>query len=98
MRQGEKGSSIFILHDGVLEVIARNGYEERQLVLLQPPAVVGELAFLIGEPAALRSFGENRSGGLFDPPSREKRLRLPGHHHLAGSGGCAPSFSSHPAS
>ena len=31
-------------------MIARNGHEERQLAVLTPPAVVGELAFLLDEP------------------------------------------------
>jgi CRP-like cAMP-binding protein len=48
--QGREGSSLFILHDGTLEVIARNGARERQLAVLNPPAVVGELAFLLDEP------------------------------------------------
>jgi CRP-like cAMP-binding protein len=48
--QGREGSSLFILHDGALEVIARNGANDRQLAMLSPPAVVGELAFLLDEP------------------------------------------------
>ena len=48
--QGREGSSVFILHDGTLEVIAHNGARERQLAVLNPPAVVGELAFLLDEP------------------------------------------------
>jgi CRP-like cAMP-binding protein len=48
--QGREGSSLFILHDGTLEVLACNGAHERQLAVLNPPAVVGELAFLLDEP------------------------------------------------
>ena len=48
--QGREGSSLFLLHDGTLEVVARNGAHERQLAVLNPPAVVGELAFLLDEP------------------------------------------------
>ena len=48
--QGREGSSLFILHDGTLEVLAHNGAHERQLAVLNPPAVVGELAFLLDEP------------------------------------------------
>jgi CRP-like cAMP-binding protein len=50
MIQGREGSSLFVLHDGQLEVIARNGKGDRQLAVLSPPAVVGELAFLLDEP------------------------------------------------
>ena len=48
--QGREGSSLFLLHDGTLEVVARYGAHERQLAVLNPPAVVGELAFLLDEP------------------------------------------------
>jgi hypothetical protein len=47
--QGRPGSSLFILQDGTLEVIARVGNAEQRFALLQPPAVIGELAFLLGE-------------------------------------------------
>jgi CRP-like cAMP-binding protein len=47
--QGREGSSLFILQDGTLEVITRVDSSERQVAVLQPPAVVGELAFLLGE-------------------------------------------------
>jgi CRP-like cAMP-binding protein len=47
--QGRKGSSLFVLHDGTLEVIARDGARERQLAMLHPPAIVGEFAFLLDE-------------------------------------------------
>lgn len=58
--QGRPGSSLFILHDGTLEVIARQGDDERQVALLQPPSVVGELAFLLNEPrsATVRAIDE----------------------------------------
>lgn len=48
--QGREGSSLFVLYDGVLEVIARVAEHERRLALLNPPAVVGELSFLLDEP------------------------------------------------
>lgn len=48
--QGREGSSLFILHDGTLEVIARTADHERRLAVLDPPAVVGELSFLLDEP------------------------------------------------
>ena len=48
--EGREGSSLFILHDGMLEVIARTGDHERRLAILNPPAVVGELSFLLDEP------------------------------------------------
>ena len=56
--QGREGSSLFILYDGTLEVIARTGDLERQLAILHPPAVVGELSFLLDEPrtATVRAF------------------------------------------
>ncbi len=48
--QGREGSSLFILQSGKLEVVARGSDgTERQMAMLQPPAVVGELAFLLGE-------------------------------------------------
>jgi hypothetical protein len=47
--QGRDGSSLFVLQDGTLEVIGRANGAERQLAVLHPPAVVGELAFLLGE-------------------------------------------------
>jgi CRP-like cAMP-binding protein len=49
--QGQPGSSLFILYEGELEVIARDREDmERQVASLKPPAVVGEMAFLLGEP------------------------------------------------
>jgi CRP-like cAMP-binding protein len=48
--QGNPGSSLFVLEDGELEVIVRSDGAERQLAILQPGAIVGELAFLTGEP------------------------------------------------
>jgi CRP-like cAMP-binding protein len=48
--QGREGSSLFILYDGTLEVIARTDDHERRLAVLDPPAVVGELSFLLDEP------------------------------------------------
>jgi CRP-like cAMP-binding protein len=56
--QGREGSSLFILHDGTLEVIARTAGHERQLAILNPPAMVGELSFLLDEPrtATVRAF------------------------------------------
>jgi CRP-like cAMP-binding protein len=48
--QGREGSSLFILQDGELEVLVRDGTTDRQLAVLAPPAVVGELAFLLDEP------------------------------------------------
>jgi CRP-like cAMP-binding protein len=50
MIQGREGSSLFMLHDGTLEVIARTADHERRLAILTPPAVVGELSFLLDEP------------------------------------------------
>ena len=47
--QGREGSSLFILQEGTLEVITRVDSSERQVAVLQPPALVGELAFLVGE-------------------------------------------------
>lgn len=48
--QGNPGSSLFALHDGELEVIAKTDGVERVLAELQPGAVVGEVAFLTGQP------------------------------------------------
>lgn len=58
--QGRAGSSLFILQDGTLEVIAREDGTERQVALLTPPAIVGELAFLLGSPrsATVRALDE----------------------------------------
>jgi len=59
--QGREGSSLFILQSGKLEVVARNADgTERQMAMLQPPAVVGELAFLLGEKrsATVRALDE----------------------------------------
>ncbi len=58
--QGREGSSLFILQDGTLEVIAREDGNERQVAVLHPPAVVGELAFLLGErrSATVRALDE----------------------------------------
>lgn len=50
--QGHSGSSLFILQEGILEVIGNEAGVERQLALLQPPAVIGEWAFLSGEKRA----------------------------------------------
>ena len=41
---------MFMVHDGRLEIIAGHGGGERQLAVLDPPAIVGELAFLLDEP------------------------------------------------
>lgn len=48
--QGNPGSSLFVLHDGALEVIARTGAGEQVVAELEPGAVVGEVAFLTGQP------------------------------------------------
>jgi hypothetical protein len=48
--QGNPGSSLFLLHEGALEVIARTDGQERVLAELSPGAVVGEVAFLTGAP------------------------------------------------
>jgi len=48
--QGNAGSSLFVLHEGVLEVIAKTDGRERVLAQLHPGAIVGEVAFLTGEP------------------------------------------------
>ncbi|WP_257459261.1 cyclic nucleotide-binding domain-containing protein [Archangium lipolyticum] len=48
--QGNKGSSLFLLQEGGLEVIAKQDGKERVLAELSPGAVVGEIAFLSGEP------------------------------------------------
>lgn len=48
--QGNPGSSLFVLHDGELEVIVRADGSERVLAELLPGSVVGEVAFLTGQP------------------------------------------------
>lgn len=48
--QGNPGSSLFVLHEGELEVIVKADGRERTLAELQPGAVVGEVAFLTGAP------------------------------------------------
>jgi len=48
--QGNAGSSLFVLHEGALEVIAKTDGVERALAELEPGAVVGEVAFLTGQP------------------------------------------------
>ncbi len=48
--QGNPGSSLFVLHEGELEVIARTDGVERVLADLEPGSVVGEIAFLTGQP------------------------------------------------
>ena len=48
--QGNAGSSLFVLHDGELEVIVRTDGRERVVAELQPGAVVGEVAFLTAAP------------------------------------------------
>jgi CRP-like cAMP-binding protein len=48
--QGREGSSLFILQEGELEVIEHSATGDRQLAVLAPPAIVGELAFLLDEP------------------------------------------------
>jgi hypothetical protein len=47
--QGNKGSSLFIVHEGELEVIAREGSSETVLANLGRGAIVGEMSFLTGE-------------------------------------------------
>ncbi len=47
--QGNPGASLFVLHAGELEVIARADGQERVLAELVPGAVVGEVAFLTGQ-------------------------------------------------
>ncbi|MCE9578480.1 MAG: cyclic nucleotide-binding domain-containing protein [Deltaproteobacteria bacterium] len=48
--QGNPGSSLFVLHAGKLEVIVKADGRERVVAELQPGAVVGEVAFLTGQP------------------------------------------------
>jgi CRP-like cAMP-binding protein len=47
--EGRPGNSLFLLQQGSLEVLRKQGRSERQIALLGPPAVVGELSFLTGE-------------------------------------------------
>jgi hypothetical protein len=48
--QGRKGSSLFLVYDGELEVVARDGADEKVLANLERGAIVGEMAFLTGQP------------------------------------------------
>ncbi|MEZ4896752.1 MAG: cyclic nucleotide-binding domain-containing protein [Saprospiraceae bacterium] len=55
--QDREGSSLFILHEGSLEVVGRINGVDQVLAVLQPGAVVGEFSFLTGEKrtAAVRA-------------------------------------------
>jgi len=55
--QGREGSSLFVLHDGNLEVVAHTNGHDHVLANLEPGAVVGEFSFLTGEKrtAAVRA-------------------------------------------
>mgnify|MGYP001253914479 FL=1 len=55
--QGREGSSLFILHEGTLEVVGRMNDVDQVLAVLHPGAVVGEFSFLTGEKrtAAVRA-------------------------------------------
>jgi hypothetical protein len=49
--QGNPGSSIFVLHDGELEVVReRKDGRESAPQILSPGAIVGEISFLTGQP------------------------------------------------
>jgi len=48
--QGNKGSSLFIVHEGELEVISKTDGKEKLVAQLGRGAIVGELAFLTGQP------------------------------------------------
>ncbi|MBP0466234.1 mechanosensitive ion channel family protein [Roseomonas sp. PWR1] len=51
VRQGEEGASLYLLAEGVLEVlIARPGGGERRVDRLFPGAVFGEMSLLTGQP------------------------------------------------
>ncbi|MCB0601176.1 MAG: cyclic nucleotide-binding domain-containing protein [Saprospiraceae bacterium] len=55
--QDREGSSLFVLHEGSLEVVGRIQEVDQVLALLQKGAVVGEFSFLTGEKrtAAVRA-------------------------------------------
>lgn len=57
--QGTAGTSLFVLHEGELEVVARTDATERVLAELSPGAVIGEVAFLTNQPrtASVRAVG-----------------------------------------
>jgi hypothetical protein len=47
--QGRKGSSLFVVYEGELEVVARDGANEDVVAQLGRGAIVGEMAFLTGQ-------------------------------------------------
>ncbi len=55
--QGREGSSLFVLHEGTLEVVSRIDEVDQVLANLQKGAVIGEFSFLTGEKrtAAVRA-------------------------------------------
>ncbi len=50
VRQGEAGSSLFVLHEGTLEVWIENGAELERAAILKPGDVFGEMSLLTGAP------------------------------------------------
>jgi hypothetical protein len=86
--QGHAGSSLFILQEGMLEVIGNEDGVEHQLAVLQPPAVIGEWAFLSGErrAATVRALDEATvlevSAGLLRPLIEERPSILDKLHEL----------------
>lgn len=53
IRRGEAGGDLFLLKDGVLEVVDTRATPEVILAVLQPGSVVGELSFLDGSPRSV---------------------------------------------
>jgi hypothetical protein len=76
--QGRNGSSLFVIYDGELEVIARRNGRDRVIAQLGRGAVVGEMSFLTGQArtASVRAVESaiviEISASLFRPVVRDR--------------------------
>lgn len=59
IRQGDEGSSLFVVAEGVVSVLARNGSgEDRWIAHIEPGRYFGEMSLLTGEPRAASARAE----------------------------------------
>lgn len=76
--QGRKGSSLFVIYDGELEVLAKHNGRDRVIAQLGRGAVVGEMSFLTGQArtASVRAIESaiviEISASLFRPVVRDR--------------------------
>jgi CRP-like cAMP-binding protein len=62
IEQGSVGDSLFLILDGKVQVSMKAGDEDREVIVLDPPAIIGEMEFLTGQPrtASVTTLGEVR--------------------------------------